>query len=490
MTEEKNIQYPEPMLSSIDYDNLGIDLDPFTLTDLEYRTKENCSDFLNELEQALISANIIQIPEMIVAHLCCYLGVTTAIFNHDNSKDLELDIHRILRQHAELALSKFNHYLSNLNDNNKSLLLDQLMENTPGSIVAQTLRLCRIIKDMMGNLSNHRSHFTKKQKDFICPTNKFFDFLMPLLDEQHKEWRKDLDGLSINYAINQLTIQIGWLIGYFSYLDKKSNTNSYLEYGLPCISLYIDHINKLQQLLLSKGTTLASIGLSQNDEKQVDNPEIESLLNEISELSKKTHAKIPPATTKFQKDTAIFQDGLEKLVIELTLEHMEVKIIYMSLFYFWFTLDAALRGIPRESLDKLSPFEELGNIINLIRKTTFELPDPEFSSNLKMLNSKMESLKSNLPHPEDLDNVPQDQVQYQSTRVNTAIHTLTSDYLKQDYHPEIVANVLFSQWLRLSVFYGVSEKEWQKTDYYLPEILAAVRSYLPTIIKTSVRNVY
>ena len=41
MTEEKNIKYPEPMLSSIDYDNLGIDLDPFTLTDLEYRTKEN-----------------------------------------------------------------------------------------------------------------------------------------------------------------------------------------------------------------------------------------------------------------------------------------------------------------------------------------------------------------------------------------------------------------------------------------------------------------
>lgn len=153
-------------------------------------------------------------------------------------------------------------------------------------------------------------------------------------------------------------------------------------------------------------------------------------------------------------------------------------------------LDAPLRGIPRESLDKLSPFEELGNIINLIRKTTFELPDPEFSSNLKMLNSKMESLKSNLPHPEDLDNVPQDQVQHQSTRVNTAIHTLTSDYLKQDYHPEIVANVLFSQWLRLSVFYGISEKEWQKTDYYLPEILAAVRHYIPKIIKTSVRNVY
>ena len=246
--------------------------------------------------------------------------------------------------------------------------------------------------------------------------------------------------------------------------------------------------------MLAQGKILTSIQLSKIDEKLIDNADTDagtdSLLNEIRELSAKTYAEIPPTTTKFQKESAIVQAGLEKLVIELILEHMEVKIIYMSLFYFWFTLDAPLRGISRKSLNKLSIFEEIGNIVSLIRKTTFELPDPEFSSNLKMLNSKMESLKSILPSPEDFDNVQEDQVQYQSTRVNTAIHTLTSDYLKQDYHPEIVANVLFSQWLRLSVFYGVSEKEWQKMDYYFVEILAAVRGYMPTIIKTSVRNVY
>ena len=92
-----------------------------------------------------------------------------------------------------------------------------------------------------------------------------------------------------------------------------------------------------------------------------------------------------------------------------------------------------------------------------------------------------QSLKSKLPAPEDLDNVPQDHVEYQSTRVNTAIHTLTSDYLKQDYHPEVIANVLFSQWLRLSVLYGVSEQEWQKMNHYFIEILTAVRNYIPTI---------
>jgi hypothetical protein len=142
-----------------------------------------------------------------------------------------------------------------------------------------------------------------------------------------------------------------------------------------------------------------------------------------------------------------------------------------------------MRGIPPESLDKLSPFDEMGNIISLVRKTTFELPDPEFSSNVKMLNSKLESLKPSLPNPKDLDNVPEDRVQYQSTRVTAAIYTLTSDYLNQDYHPVVIANVLFSKWLRLSVLYGVSEQEWQKMNYYFVEILNAVRNYIPTIIK-------
>ena len=43
---------------------------------------------------------------------------------------------------------------------------------------------------------------------------------------------------------------------------------------------------------------------------------------------------------------------------------------------------------------------------------------------------------------------------------------------------EAITNALFSHWLRFSVFFGVSESEWQKMDYYLVEILKAVRGYL------------
>lgn len=480
MTEEKNIPYPQPMLSNVDYHNLDI---ACSLTDLEYEAMQNCSDFLEKLEESLLSTKMVQTPGMIIIHLCCYLGITTTIYNYDNAKDLDPEISKLLQQHAEFSLSKFNHYLSNANANTQSLLLSQLREDTPGSIVVQTLRLGRVIMDMMNNLSTHSSNLLKKQEEFMCPQNEFFAFLMPLANEQHEQWQEELDGLSINNALNQLTIQIGWLIGYFSYLDKKSNINSYLEYCLPCIPLYIDHTDKLLQAMIGQDQILTSMQSSTNAKNLIDETDTASLLHEIQELSEKTHAKIPPAENKLQKEVVIVKAGLEQLVIELILEPIEVKVIYMSLFYFWFTLDAPLRGIRAESLSQISPFEEIGNIIILIKETTFKLPDPEFSDDLNMLNSKMQNLKSNLSDPKDLDYVPEDQVEYQSNRVNTAIHTLTSNYLKQDYHPEIVANVLFNQWLRLSVLYGISEKEWQKMDYYFSEILGAVRSYIPTIMK-------
>lgn len=138
------------MLSSVDYDKLGIGL--FSLTDLEYEVMQNCSDFLKKLEEALLRAKMVQNPEMIVVHLCCYLGATTTIYNQDKFGCLEPEINNLLRQHAELSLSKFNHYLSNSNTNTRSLLFDRLKNDTLGSIVVQTLRLGRIIMDMIRNL--------------------------------------------------------------------------------------------------------------------------------------------------------------------------------------------------------------------------------------------------------------------------------------------------------------------------------------------------
>lgn len=269
---------------------------------------------------------------------------------------------------------------------------------------------------------------------------------------------------------------------YFCDRTQSPDEGQYLEYGLPCITLYLDYTDEFLQVMRTKGQVLTSMQATSDDEAEYTDPKLASLFHEIRELSKKTHANIPPAITQFQKETAIVQAELEKLLIELMMENMAVKVILMSLFYFWFTLDVPLRVTDPTLFDNYSPFEEMGNIINLVKATARSLPKPELSSELRSLNAKMQCLKSNLPDPASFDEVPQDKVAYQSNKVNTAIHTLTSDYIKQGYHPEVIANVLFSQWLRLSVFYGVSESDWQKMDHYFVEILTAVRNYIPTIL--------
>lgn len=488
MIDETEKPYPQPMLPNVDYQTFDEDFEP--LVDLEHGVLEHCQNFLKKLEHVLLDAKMIQVPELIVAHLCCYLGAITSVYVADKAKQLEPNILELMKQHADFAFTQFNQYPVNSSVNTQSEKqnnLAQLREHGPGSIVAQTVRLGRFIMDMMERLGSNRrltlKYSHQKQEELFCPQNEFFVFLMPLINEQHHEWQETLDGKSINYAINQLAIQIAWLIGYFSHLDNQTpDAGRYLEYGLPCITLYREHTIEFLQAMRAKGQALTSMQTDSVDDPGVD-PEIEFLLHEIHTLSSKTHADLPPAITTFQKKTAIVQAGIEKLLIELMAEGMAVKVVLMSIFYFWFTLDAPLRVEDPAVFDDYSPFDEMGNIIDLVKTTARALPEPKLSSELKMLNEKMQALKTSLPDPASLDEVDQDTVAYQSKKVNTAIHTLTSNYLKQDYHVEVIANVLFSQWMHLSVFYGVSESDWQKMDYYLVEILTAVRNYIPTIIK-------
>jgi hypothetical protein len=106
---------------------------------------------------------------------------------------------------------------------------------------------------------------------------------------------------------------------------------------------------------------------------------------------------------------------------------------------------------------------------------------PQFSEEMQQLNQKMQSLKQYIPNPESFDRGPKGNVAQEVEKVNTAIHTITSNYLKKETHPQIIANALFMHWLRLSVFFGVSEKDWQNMDYYSKEIIEEVREYLAAI---------
>lgn len=215
-------------------------------------------------------------------------------------------------------------------------------------------------------------------------------------------------------------------------------------------------------------------------QQQKENLEAEALLSEIRSLSEKTHAQVPPAFNDFQKQIAITKANIEKTLIELIMQKNSIKIILMSLFYFWFTLEAPLHAADPESVDGQDAFSHMSAVIDLVKNTVRSLPNPKLTPEIKALNEKIQLLKSYLPHPEVLDKAVPENIKQQTTHINTAIHSVTSELIKQDIHLEAITIALFSHWMRLSVFFGVSESDWQKMDYYLPAILKSVRNYLFT----------
>ena len=340
------------------------------------------------------------------------------------------------------------------------------------------MRLGRVMMDILEELDSHRQdHFKRrnqpKQTELMCSQEMLIKIMLLISSKKCAEWREQLDGLSDNYPLNQLAIQIGWLIGYFSHLDKKSpDKTRYFEYGLPIMSMYRDHVYKLME-------TFANAKFEQ--EAEAEQSETEALLSEIRSLSEKTHAQLPPAFNDFQKQIAIVQAGIEKTLLELMAQKYAIKIMLMSLFYFWYTLEAPLYADDPKSLDGEDSFLHMTAIIDLLKKTVRSLPTPTLTPEIKALNEKMQKLKSRMPNPETLDKEIPDNIKEQTENINTAIHKDICNFIKKDIHIEAITISLFSHWMRLSVFFGVSESDWQKMDYYLPDILKAVRNYLRTV---------
>jgi len=485
--------YPLPMLPDVDYQRLDDDFSD-SIVDLEFGVLENFRYFLEGLKPLLLAENMVQTPELVVAHLCAYLGVLTATCR--GTKDvlpMEDPIRVLIIKHANLAYASFNQHPVNSSvkgDAKKRENLSVLREAAPGSIVSQTMRLGRIIMDFMSALGDNRSEYLdfrhQKQQELFCPEDKFFEFLLPMTIEHRDEWRATLRGYSMRYVINQVAIQMGWLIGYFSHLDNKAPEEStYLEYGLPCIELYmefaVNFFKKTEQKQSEKTETPIP---SERESFGLDNPVLRPLLNDLAQLSQKVHAQHAPNITDFQKETAIVDAGIQKAIIELIMEKRAPKVVTMSLYYCWFVLEAPESAIVNQIPGEAVAFKEFITIMQLVKKTLNRLPEPKLSDDIKALNIRSEQLKSFYSMPTDLDEVEPKQAQADTTKVIATLHALIANYINKKYQPVIIANVLFSHWLRVySLFAGAPESEWQKIDYYFDEILTEVRNYLPTIIK-------
>ncbi len=465
------VSYQATMLPNVDYNKIVHSNAQFSLNTLEIGTLESCTRFFNELKFVLREENFIVEAESLVAHLCAYLGAVMTVHTVHVAEKLELAVIELIQQQAKNAYQSFTQYPIN-NDvasiKHKEENLERLHQTTPSNIMTQTMRLNTLIMDIIREHKQPSNKLTNLQEQqLLCSQDTLTKIVLYLSGGRCSQWRKQLNGLSDNYVINQLAIQIGWVIGYFSHLDNSPpEQTSYFSYATSSIVLYRRHIFQLMQ-------GYAEIKFAKETEDATKTNEI---LAEIHQLSEKTHAQNSPIND-FQKQVLIVHAGIEKTLLGLLTCECCIKIMFASLFYFWFTLAESLYRKNLQSAVALDPMGHMEAIIHLVQKTIKSLPMPQLTPEINALNEKMQALKPYIANQENIDHMSQSQITEQTTQVNTAVYTATNKYLEQGNHPEAIANALFCHWMRLSVFFGVTEQDWQKMDYYVVEILNEVQHY-------------
>jgi hypothetical protein len=190
--------YQAPMLPEVDYEEINDD-SFFTLVDLEYDTMQSCSDFLEELKSVLLDEQLIQPPQIIIAYLCAYLGTATTIHMVKKADTLTPLISALIQHQAQASLKYFNQHPINhttASTDEKNINFEYLRQNTPGSIVVQTIRLGREIIDMIDELEHQQRGKNKKQTTPFCSNETLTKIMLLMASQRCPQWRNELDGLS------------------------------------------------------------------------------------------------------------------------------------------------------------------------------------------------------------------------------------------------------------------------------------------------------
>ena len=230
-------RYPRNMLPGVNYDKLDDEtIFGNGLVDLEYETMSNLSDFIGELKELLLREKIIQSPEIMTSYLCAYLGFFTAVgLGKKQAGKLEPAIKNLIETQAGEVYRTFLKYKIQKTEGPNEKL-QAMREDSPGSIVAQTMRLGRVVWDTMEELRFNQD-ILKEQTEWFCPQDEFLEFLVNQTDRDIKAWKDSLEIKPILYAVNQTALQIAWVMGYFAYLDREEPTK-YLEFGVPLVKIY------------------------------------------------------------------------------------------------------------------------------------------------------------------------------------------------------------------------------------------------------------
>lgn len=210
---------------------------------------------------------------------------------------------------------------------------------------------------------------------------------------------------------------------------------------------------------------------------------LEQKIEKIVILSQAIHAQEPLPTTISEEQAAIAMAKISECVIDLLMEGMPVQVVEHSLFYFWLHLEAPLRHVSEEQVNQQFLADAVEQIVTIIKTVLDNLPDYSPTLEMQRLGKEINDLKSYITG-RALDHLSANELVSVVENVNMRIHTVSSNLLMQSFHPEIIANVLFSYWLRTSTIQSyVSEKYYQKMEFYFCEIIAEVRKQIPLIFQ-------
>jgi hypothetical protein len=244
--------YPEKMLPTIGYHDLYSN-DFTDLTHLEFEVMEDLRKMVEGVKTILSREALVQIAELYVAHLCAYLGFyTVSSLGIEKAKVLQRDIEDLLETQANASYDMFHNFPVRANAN-KSIIdnnITYLKKHTPGTLVVQTIRLGGTLWNCLTALGHNRKlhlgYSNVKQTELFCPVLDFLELSNTEASLSRRESR-----FPFLFSINQMTMQIAWLMGYFGHLDQKP-PQMYIDYGKPLIEVYIESGDKYLTILKNK----------------------------------------------------------------------------------------------------------------------------------------------------------------------------------------------------------------------------------------------
>ena len=145
-----------------------------------------------------------------------------------------------------------------------------------------------------------------------------------------------------------------------------------------------------------------------------------------------------------------------------------------------------MRGVGQHKITHWSlPLDKaIMKIMYTVQTTLNSLPDAEQTPELQEFGDTVSAIKAHIPDDYFELHLSREESFDYTNHINTRIHTVTADFLKQSFHPEIVSNVMFSRWLRMTTAHASTpEAYYQKMEHYFEQIIAAARNYVPKLFQ-------